>query len=49
MISIYIDYKLQRFQPEIKFTFGFILQSLGFSYCFISDTGQLKSNHLLMI
>jgi hypothetical protein len=49
MISIYIDYKLQRFQPEIKYTFGFILQSLGYSYSFISDTGQLKNNDLLMI
>lgn len=49
MISIFIDYKLQRFQREIKYTFSFVLQSLGYSYSFISDTGQLKDNNILMI
>ncbi|MDZ4181344.1 MAG: hypothetical protein U1B83_00600, partial [Candidatus Cloacimonadaceae bacterium] len=49
MVSIFIDYKLQRFQREIKYAFSFILQSLGYSYSFISDTGQLKPNDILVV
>lgn len=49
MISILIDYKLQRFLREIKYTFSFVLQSLGYSHSFISETGQLKENDILMI
>jgi len=49
MISIYIDFKLQRYQREIKYAFSFVLSTLGYSHCFISDTGQLKENNILMI
>lgn len=49
MISIFIDYKLTRFQHEIKYAFSFIFQTLGYSYCFISETGQLKENDVLFI
>jgi hypothetical protein len=49
MISIFIDYKLTRFQHEIKYAFSFIFQTLGYSFCFISDTGQLKKNDILFI
>lgn len=49
MISIFIDYKLTRFQNEIKYAFSFIFQTLGYSFCFISDTGQLGENDILFI
>jgi len=49
MISIYIDFKLQRYQREIRYAFSFVLTTLGYSHCFISDTGQLKDNDILMI
>ncbi|NLN85890.1 MAG: hypothetical protein GX135_07325 [Candidatus Cloacimonetes bacterium] len=49
MISIFIDYKLARFQHEIKYAFSFIFQTLGYGFCFISDTGQLKDNDILII
>jgi hypothetical protein len=49
MISIFIDYKLTRFQHEIKYAFSFIFQTLGYSFCFISDTGKLKENDVLII
>ena len=49
MISIFIDYKLARYQHEIKYAFSFIFQTLGYGYCFISDTGQLKDNDILFI
>lgn len=49
MVSIFIDYKLTRFQQEIKYAFSFIFQSLGYSFSFISDTGKLKSNDILLI
>jgi hypothetical protein len=49
MISIFIDYKLTRFQHEIKHAFSFIFQTLGYSFCFIADTGQLKENDILFI
>ncbi len=49
MISIFIDYKLARYQHEIKYAFSFIFQTLGYGFCFISDTGQLKDNDILFI
>ncbi|MDP3114168.1 MAG: hypothetical protein Q8M98_05250 [Candidatus Cloacimonadaceae bacterium] len=49
MVSIFIDYKLQRFQREIKYAFSFILQSLGYGFSFITDTGQLKPNDILVV
>ncbi|MBW6514260.1 MAG: hypothetical protein K0B87_05835 [Candidatus Syntrophosphaera sp.] len=49
MISIFIDYKLTRFQNEIRYAFSFIFQTLGYGHCFISDTGQLKENDILFI
>lgn len=49
MVSIFIDGKLTRFQSEIKYAFSFILQTLGYSYCFISDTGRLNKNDILLI
>ncbi len=49
MVSIFIDYKLTRFQREIKYAFSFIFQSLGYGFSFIEDTGQLKDNDILLI
>ncbi len=49
MISIFIDYKLTRFQHEIKYAFSYIFQTLGYSFCFIAETGQLKENDILFI
>lgn len=49
MVSIFIDYKLTRFQREIKYAFSFVFQTLGYSHCFISDTGKLKENDILLI
>ncbi len=49
MISIFIDYKLTKFQHEIKHAFSFIFQTLGYSFCFIADTGKLKENDILFI
>ena len=49
MISIFIDYKLTRYQHEIKYTLSFIFQTLGLGYCFIADTGQLNENDILLI
>jgi hypothetical protein len=49
MVSIFIDYKLARFQREIKYAFSFVFQTLGYSHCFISDTGKLKDNDILLI
>lgn len=49
MISIFLDYKLERFRHEIKYAFSFIFQTLGYSFCFISDTGKLKDNDILFI
>lgn len=49
MISIFIDYKLTRFQHEIKHALNFIFQTLGYGYCYIADTGQLKDNDILLI
>jgi hypothetical protein len=49
MISIFIDYKLERFKHEIKHAFSFIFQTLGYGYSFISDTGQLKDYDILFI
>lgn len=49
MVSIFIDYKLSRFQREIKYVFSFIFQSLGYSFRFISDLEKLKANDIFLI
>lgn len=49
MISILIDNKLEHLQKEIRYAFGFIFQSLGYSYCFIDDTSKLHANDTLVI
>ncbi|MCB5258074.1 MAG: hypothetical protein LHW47_02860, partial [Candidatus Cloacimonetes bacterium] len=49
MIYIFIDYKLGKFKHEISYTFGFIFQTLGYSFSFISEIGQLKESDILII
>ena len=49
MISILIDNKLEHLQKEVRYSFGFIFQSLGYSYCFIDDTSKLHANDTLVI
>ncbi len=49
MVSIVIDTKLSRFNREIKFVFGFIFQTLGYTHRFIDDVDKLKPNDILLI
>ena len=51
MIFIQIDFKLERFQKEIKHSLDFIFQSLGYSYAFIGESGlaKLKTTDILLI
>jgi hypothetical protein len=49
MVSIFIDYKLARFQKEIKYIFSFVFQSLGYSFRFIADADKLKTNDIFLI
>ncbi len=49
MVSILIDYKLQRFTREIKYSLGFIFQSLGYGFRFITDVEELKPNDIFLI
>ncbi|MDD4310362.1 MAG: hypothetical protein PHO32_08285, partial [Candidatus Cloacimonetes bacterium] len=49
MVSILIDVKLSRFQKEIKYVFGFVFQSLGYTYRFITEVEKLKPNDIFII
>ncbi|HPX63605.1 MAG TPA: hypothetical protein PK187_05575 [Candidatus Syntrophosphaera thermopropionivorans] len=49
MIYIFIDYKLEKFKNEINYTYGFIFQTLGYSFSFVSDIGELKEDDILFI
>ena len=49
MISIFIDYKLERFEKEIKHAMSFIFDSLGYSHTFITDLTKLRNNDILFI
>lgn len=49
MVSIFIDYKLQRFTREIEYSFRHIFQTLGYGYRFIVDTDELKPTDILII
>jgi len=49
MISIMIDSELAQYAREIKHTFGFIFQSLGYNHRTISNPDQLRHNDILII
>jgi len=49
MIAIRIDYKLSRFQREIKYVFSFIFQTLGYGFRFVEESENLKQNDVFII
>ncbi len=49
MISILIDYKLDKYSREIKFAFDFIFETLGFSHRFITDNSHLRQHDILLL
>ncbi|MDD2684333.1 MAG: hypothetical protein PHY21_09460 [Candidatus Cloacimonetes bacterium] len=49
MIAIYIDYKLQRFMNEIKYSFRYIFDNRGLAYRFVKDEQELKPNDIFII
>ncbi|MDD3283445.1 MAG: hypothetical protein PHY41_08240 [Candidatus Cloacimonetes bacterium] len=49
MISIFIDHKLERFTKEIRYSFDYIFQVLGFGYRFVSDPAELKPQDIVIL
>lgn len=49
MISIFIDHKLERFTKEIRYTFDFIFQTLGFEHRFVSDAEELSATDIVIL
>lgn len=49
MISILISSDLENLKKEIRYALGFVFQSLGYSYNFITDTDQLRPQDILVI
>jgi hypothetical protein len=49
MISVLIDYKLERYNREIKYTFDYIFETLGLSHRFISNPSNLRQNDILLL
>jgi hypothetical protein len=49
MISIFIDHKLERFSKEIRYSFDFIFQVLGFAHRFVQDPEALKPQDLVIL
>ena len=49
MISVLIDYKLDRYTREIKYTFDYIFETLGFSHRFITDPAHLRQHDILLL
>ncbi len=49
MISVLIDLKLDKYSREIKYSFGYIFETLGLSHRFITDPAHLRQNDILII
>ena len=49
MISVLIDYKLDKYNREIRYTFDFIFDTLGLSHRFISDQSSLRQQDILLL
>ena len=49
MIAIYIDYKLQRFMNEIKYSFRYIFDNRGLAYRFVKSEQELKPRDIFII
>jgi len=49
MISVLIDYKLDKYNREIQYTFDFIFKTLGLSHRFISNPSNLRQQDILLL
>jgi hypothetical protein len=49
MISVLIDYKLDKYNREIKYAFDFIFETLGLSHRFIATPSHLRQNDILLL
>lgn len=49
MISVLIDYKLDKYNREIKYTFDFIFETLGISHRFITNPSNLRQHDILLL
>lgn len=49
MISIFIDRKLERFTREIRYSFDFIFQVLGFAHRYVADPEALKPQDIVIL
>lgn len=49
MISIFIDHKLERLTREIRYTFDFIFEVLGFGYRFVNEPSDLKATDIVLL
>lgn len=49
MISVLIDYKLDKYNREIKYTFDYIFDTLGLSHRFISNPSNLRQRDILLL
>jgi hypothetical protein len=49
MISVLIDYKLDKYNREIKYAFDFIFETLGLSHRFIANPSHLRQNDILLL
>jgi hypothetical protein len=49
MISVLIDYKLDKYNREIKYTFDYIFETLGLSHRFITNPTNLRQHDILLL
>lgn len=49
MISVFIDYKLEKYVREIKYSLDFVFQTLGYSHRYIKSPEHLKERDILLI
>ena len=49
MVSVLIDYKLDRYTREIKYTFDYIFDTLGLGHRFIANPSHLRQNDILLL
>lgn len=49
MISVLVDYKLDKYSREIKYVFDYIFETLGLSHRFISNPSNLRQYDILLL
>lgn len=49
MVSVLIDYKLDRYTREIKYVFDYIFDTLGLGHRFIASPSHLRQNDILLL